>query len=172
MKKKANKQETEAVKAPAAAETQGGLPAWAGLALALAAVAAYLPALSGPFLFDDLNLPMLAANADTIPWIFYLRRGVRAVTNLSLVADKTLWGLNPAPYHVLNLLLHLVNGWLVFGIVKKLLERAGRGSARAAAFGAGLFLLHPLQTEAVAYIASRSEVLCALFAYAACYVFL
>ena len=175
MKKKAQKQETETAAKTVKAEARTGLPAWAGLALALAAVAAYIPALSGPFLFDDLNLPMLTAQADVLTWTFYVRRGVRAVTNLSLLADKTLWGLNPAPYHALNLLLHLINGWLVYGIVKKLLERAGRTPAAAqwgAWFGAGLFLLHPLQTEGVAYIASRSEVLCALFAYAACWVFL
>jgi Flp pilus assembly protein TadD len=42
----------------------------------------------------------------------------------------------------------------------------------AALAGTGLYLLHPLQSEAVAYISSRSEVLCALFAYAALLVFL
>jgi Flp pilus assembly protein TadD len=41
-----------------------------------------------------------------------------------------------------------------------------------AAFGAGVFLLHPLQTEAVAYIAGRSDVLCTFFAYGALAVFL
>lgn len=168
MKKKANKQPSES----AAAGGAGLAAAWLGAALALATALVYLPALSGPFLFDDLNLPMLTAQANELTWDFYVRRGVRAVTNLSLLSDKTLWGLNPAPYHVLNLLLHLVNGWLVYGILKKLLERAGRAAESAALFGAGLFLLHPLQTEAVAYIASRSEVLCALFAYAACLVFL
>jgi tetratricopeptide (TPR) repeat protein len=140
--------------------------------VAAATVAAYLPAMSGPFLFDDLNLPMLTANADQIPWQFYARRGVRAVTNLSLLWDKELWGLNTGPYHWLNLLLHLVNGWLVYGIVKALMERAGRVAEGGAVLAAGLFLLHPLQTEGVAYIASRSEVLCALFAYGAWRVYL
>lgn len=145
---------------------------WVAAALAAAAVAAYLPAMNGPFLFDDLNLPMLTAQADTLTWQFYVRRGVRAVTNLTLLWDKELWGLNPGPYHWLNLLLHLANGWLVYAIVKKLMERAARVAEGAAALAAGLYLLHPLQTEGVAYIASRSEVLCALFAYGAWKVYL
>lgn len=179
MKKKANKQETEqAVKAPEKGPEKSRGSSWllGWLCLAVAAAVFYAPAMSGPFLFDDLNLPMLTAQADVLTWDFYVKRGLRAVTNLSLLMDKNVWGLNPAPYHVLNLLLHLANGMLVFLILKKLLERAGRATEEAgrvaALFGAGLFLLHPLQTEAVAYIASRSEVLCALFAYAACYVFL
>jgi len=171
---KKSKRNPEPAKSPAETVAPGRVPWWLGLVLAAAAVAAYLPALGGPFLFDDFGLPMLSTNVNDT-WVSFLTRGVRAVTNLSLLADKTLWGLNPAPYHFINLLLHLVNGWLVFGILRKLLARAGREeyhAALGAAFGAGLFLLHPLQTEAVAYIASRSEVLCAFFSYAACLVFL
>ena len=48
-----------------------------------------------------------------------------------------------------------------------------RKRARAARIFAGaLFLLHPMQTESVAYVASRSEVLSVLFYYAAFAVFL
>ena len=106
--------------------------------------------------------------------MLFVRRGLRALTNLSLMADKAAFGLNPLPYHAENLLLHLVNGWLVFRILDKLLERAGReGPLRV---GGGIrgrpVPAAPLQTEAVAYIASRSEVLCGLFAYAACLAFL
>jgi len=147
---------------------------WIGLALAAAAVVAYLPALRGPFLFDDLYLPMTVRSVND-PWIVYVKRGVRAVTNLSLLTDYAIWGLNSTAYHVVNLCFHLLNGWLVLRILRKLLIRAGRPENQAAygaVFGSALFLLHPLQTEAVAYIASRSEVLCAFFAYAACLVFL
>jgi tetratricopeptide (TPR) repeat protein len=175
MKKKASRQETEqGVKAGERGRGWRLLPGW--LCLAAAAAVFYAPAMSGPFLFDDLNLPMLTPQADVLTWDFYVKRGLRAVTNLSLLLDKEVWGLNPAPYHATNLLLHLANGLLVWLILRKLVERAGGAAEEpgrvGALFGAGLFLLHPLQTEAVAYIASRSEVLCALFAYAACYVFL
>ncbi|MBI5280279.1 MAG: hypothetical protein HY858_01265, partial [Candidatus Solibacter usitatus] len=149
-----------------------GLPWWLGPALALAALIAYLPALNGPFLFDDLSLPMLnSANALKVSG--YLARGVRALSNLSLLADRALWDLNPFPYHLQNLLLHLASALLLFLVVRSLAGRLGRGRASAtAAFAAAVFLLHPLQTEAVSYVASRSEVMQVFFALLAYWIFL
>jgi len=166
---KKDKRPVEAAARPSAAIPATGAPWWVALVLACAAVVAYIPALGGPFLFDDMSLPMLGSNAAD-SWFSFVQRGVRAVTNLSFVADRTLWGLNTGPYHVENLLLHLVNAWLAFLILRRLLTRAGRAATAAswgAALGSALFLLHPLQTEAVSYIASRSEVLCAFFSYLA-----
>ena len=60
-------------------------------------------------------------------------------------------------------------------IAARLLEWAGvadRMRKALAVFSGALFLLHPLQTESVAYVASRSEVLSVLFYYAAFAVFL
>jgi tetratricopeptide (TPR) repeat protein len=62
---------------------------------------------------------------------------------------------------VTNVFLHLLNGLLVFVILRRWFE------IPLAGFGAALFLFHPLQTEAVAYVASRSDVLSTLFAYGA-----
>ncbi len=151
------------------AQARDHLPVWTLFVVLAATFAAYAPALNGPFLFDDLNLPMLGASAND-PWTLYASRVLRSLSNISLVIDKTLWGLNPFPYHLENLLLHLLNGCLVFLILKRLLSRAGAAGRTAevsALFGCAVFLLHPMQTEAVAYIASRSEVLCVLFAYLA-----
>ncbi|MBI5087201.1 MAG: tetratricopeptide repeat protein [Acidobacteria bacterium] len=149
-----------------------GLPWWLAPALALAALIAYLPALNGPFLFDDLSLPMLnPANALTVSG--YLTRGVRALSNISLLADRSLWELNTFPYHLQNLLLHLASTLLLFLVVRSLVERLVRERAPvAAAFAAAVFLLHPLQTEAVSYIASRSEVMQVFFALLAYWLFL
>lgn len=151
-----------------------GLPWWAPLSAAILALIAYFPALSGPFLFDDLSLPMMSRGVG-INYLEFLRRGVRALTNISLLADRDMWAMNTTPYHVENFLLHLVNALLVYFILKSLLERAGReggGVMVSAGFGAAVFLLHPLQTEAVAYIASRSEVLSVFFSFAALLVYL
>jgi tetratricopeptide (TPR) repeat protein len=78
-------------------------------------------------------------------------------------------------YHAFNLLIHALTGVFVFLIIRRLLEWAGAGeSSRApwAAFGAMLFLLHPLQTESVAYISGRSDALCGMFASASLAVFM
>lgn len=141
-------------------------PWWPLGVLLVATLAVYLPAMNGPFLFDDLSLPVLNGRAIDA-WTVYVRRGVRAVFNLSLLADYRLWGLNPAPFHWENLLLHALNGSLVFAILRRFMV-----SHWLSVLCAGIFWLHPLQTEAVSYIASRSEGLSVLFSYAALLVFL
>jgi len=76
-------------------------------------------------------------------------------------------GLDPLGYHLGNLLLHVVNGVLVFLATRQLLRRThaeySAGVSLIAAFSAGLFLLHPLQSEAVAYVAGRADLLSATF---------
>jgi tetratricopeptide (TPR) repeat protein len=140
-------------------------PWWPLLALIGLALAAYLPAMSGPFLFDDLSLPILSGQPPA-PWTFFAQRVARALFHISLLADYHAWGLNPAPFHWVNWLLHAANGLLVFAILR------GFGFPHwLGVFGAGVFLLHPLQTEAVSYIASRSEGLSVLFSYAALALF-
>ena len=71
-------------------------------------------------------------------------------------------GDNPYSYHVVNVLLHCATSGLVFLIVRRLCGCQEIGEPRRtllAAFAAALFLLHPAQTEAVAYLAGRSEAL-------------
>lgn len=175
MKNSKRNPESRPRKAPEVERAEpAGLPWWAPLSAAVLALIAYFPALSGPFLFDDRNLPMMAQGRG-INYLEFLRRGARALTNISLLADRDMWGENTTPYHVENFLLHLANSALVYFVLKALLEHAGRTGRRVAAaagFSAAVFLLHPLQTEAVAYIASRSEVLSVFFSFAALLVFL
>lgn len=173
---KSNKRNPEPLKQaqPTAPVPPPGIPWWWGAVLAAIAILVYLPALRGPFLFDDLGLSALRPGHGE-PLIIYFYRGVRLISNLSLGLDRIVWDMNPLPYHLQNLFLHGVNAWLVFIIVRRLLDRTGTAARNAslAAFAASaVFLLHPLQTEAVSYIASRSEVLCALFTYAAIALFL
>lgn len=170
---KRNTEKTPRAAAVPESVPSNGLPWWAPLSAAILALIAYFPALSGPFLFDDLSLPMMSHGVG-INYQEFLRRGVRALTNISLLADRDMWATNTTPYHVENFLLHLVNALLVYFVLKALLERAGRegrGVVVSAGFGAAVFLLHPLQTEAVAYIASRSEVLSVFFSFSALLVY-
>ncbi|MGQ0736694.1 MAG: tetratricopeptide repeat protein, partial [Acidobacteriota bacterium] len=75
-------------------------------------------------------------------------------------------GLNPVPYHVTNVLLHVVNVLLLFALTRHLAAFSGRGAAvaeggrTAMAFtAAGLFAVHPMLTEAVGYVSGRAGVL-------------
>ncbi len=134
-------------------------------AAALIAYLAYQPALDGEFVFDDRYLPFLAPDAMIRPIGMWIGK-IRPVLLLSFWAHLHLMGQEPYSYHLVNLLLHLLNAGLVFLLLRHLLARLDPADGRnplLAGFGAALFLLHPLQTESVAYVASRSEVLCGTF---------
>ena len=152
-------------------------PRWwmyaAGAGLALYVVfQAYGPALYGPFLFDDTRAPYYLPNFpnDILAWV----TGVRPLLMFTYWINYQL-SKEPFGFHVLNVALHVCNGVLVFFIVRKLLALANaRGSKDflLPGFAAAVFLLHPIQTESVSYVAGRSECLSVLFFFAAFTVFL
>jgi hypothetical protein len=151
-------------------------PGWIPGALAvlsLLAFFAYLPALKGPFIFDDDFLLFARADSAELPSSYYLH-GVRPLLMLTYLWNVHTSGHNPLAYHLVNLALHLANGALIFVVVRKLLavSQAVRVPEYWALFAAGLFLLSPLQTESVSYIAGRSETLSVFFALSAYAIFL
>lgn len=77
---------------------------------------------------------------------------------ISYMIDYSLWGLNPAGYLFVNILLHSLNGLLLYRIL------ADRFLSPATAlFAALVFIVHPVQVESVAWISERKNVLCMLF---------
>jgi hypothetical protein len=76
---------------------------------------------------------------------------------LSFAADAALWHLHPAGFHVTNVILHAVNGLLVFALARRVM---GLG---AAALAAALFILHTSNQEAVYWISARFDLLATLF---------
>lgn len=157
----------EARKAPAAGAPPPRWPYVAGLAVALLAlIQAYHPALHGPFLFDDSYLPMNIPDLADLPLRFWLA-GVRPLLMFSYWVNYQMSGHSTFGYHMVNLLIHFCNAALVGLVFRKL---AGPGLAPL--FAAAIFLLHPVQSESVAYIAGRSESLSGLFFLAAFVLFL
>jgi tetratricopeptide (TPR) repeat protein len=135
---------------------------------------AYQPALRGPFVFDDMYLPFYSQDFGQRSF-YEAIRGVRPLLMFSFWINHQFSGLEPYGYHLLNVLFHFCTSLLVFFIARRLLEWAGTEGAQRewlSAFAGGLFLLHPVQTESVAYIASRSENLSVLFFYSAFALFL
>ncbi len=168
---------THGAKSAAAAPPPPSGPSWllpAGVfaAASLVAFLVYDPALSGPFLFDDRYAMFGRPEAASLPLEAWLP--ARPFTGLTQYLNYRLSGASTLSYHLFNLAAHIVTSVLAFLVLWFALrgsEMPGRAQL-IAGLGAGVFLLHPLQTEAVAYISGRSDVLCALFAYAALAVFL
>ena len=86
---------------------------------------------------------------------------------LSYALNYAVGELDPAGYHLVNVLLHAANAALVFLIIEELFAN------RVFAVWSGLlFALHPIRTEAVAYVVGRAETLAALFFLAAWWCYL
>ncbi len=82
------------------------------------------------------------------------------LTWLSLMLDAKLFGTGPAGPHLTNVLLHAANTVLLFLLLTRL-----TGALWRSALVAGLFGLHPLHVESVAWISERKDVLSALFGF-------
>ena len=77
---------------------------------------------------------------------------------LSYMIDHLLWGLNPAGFHLENVLLHLANGLLFYWLLRQ--HALTEWQAGAAAW---IFLFHPVQAETVAWVSQRKSLLAMLF---------
>jgi tetratricopeptide (TPR) repeat protein len=161
-----------AVAAPKPRASWGPYAALAGGALVVACWA-YAPAMRGPFLFDDNTLPFALPNFDA-PLAAWLHN-VRPLLMFTYWLNVRLSGPDTFSYHAVNLLFHLIATGLIFFIVRRLLEWSGAEKPRRdllAGFAAAIFLLHPVETEAVAYLAGRSDGLSVMLLLAAYAVFL
>ena len=134
------------------------------LALALLVAASYFPALSGGFVRDD---KAFAEEPVVHRWsglwsIWFSPADIRneghywPLVYTTFWLEHKLWGLAPLGYHLVNVLLHLVNTVLVWRL---LLRLAVPGAWAVAA----VFAVHPLHVESVAWIIERKDLLSALF---------
>lgn len=145
------------------------------LAAFIAGLDLYYPALRSRFVFDDFVFPFPYNVAQQQP-LFEWMSGVRPFLMFTFWLNFKTSGSSPAGYHLFNLLIHVLNTGLVFLVLNRLIEIPARMNARArlvaAGMGAAVFLVHPLQTESVSYVAGRSESLAGCFVLLAYLVFL
>lgn len=140
---------------------------WISLALVVATAVAYSAVAGHGFTnFDDpgyvTDNPEVkrGLGAGTIAWAFTTGHmyNWHPLTWISHLADVSLYGVNPGAHHVTSLLFHLVNTVLLFGLLRRLTGATGRSAAVA-----GLFALHPLHVESVAWVSERKDVLSTFF---------
>jgi tetratricopeptide (TPR) repeat protein len=154
----------------------------AGSIVVLAAIAAYYNSFSGPFILDD---PWAITNNPTIRHFWSALSpppesmiGGRLLVSLTYAFNYALGGINVGGYHAFNLFIHVLAGLTLFGIVRRTLHRPaldkrfGTSAMKLALMISVLWVVHPLQTEAVTYVCERAESLMALFYLLTLYAFI
>lgn len=128
------------------------------LLLAGAALAAFGASIGSGFHFDDYAIFADRALTGARGWLEVWRLDqTRPLTYLTFWLNYQAGGREAAGYHAVNLALHVAAVLLLYACLRRLLPE------RAALAGAAVFAVHPLQTEAVAYVWARSTLLACLF---------
>lgn len=125
--------------------------------------------LANPFHFDDalfLQSPQVADPGD--PWYLIKPNLARQLTYLTFYWNYRLGAMSPFGYHLVNLLLHLANVIALYFFARLLIERKPETFSSWARrwlplASAGVFALHPVQTEAVNYVYQRATLMAAFF---------
>lgn len=142
----------------------------------------YRPGLAGDFLFDDYgNLALLGMYGRVDDWQsfwLYILSGFsgptgRPLSHLSFLIDANFWPADPWPFKRTNVLIHLANGVLLFGLLRSLVLASGQPKTRAgwiALLAMALWLLHPFWVSTTLYVVQRMAQLAAMFTLAGLWV--
>jgi protein O-mannosyl-transferase len=142
---------------------------WAGVVLALLTLGVFWPVTWHGFTcYDDpdyvTNNPHVQAGLtwQGLSWAFGQLHGEHTywhpLTWVSHMVDYQLFGSEPAGHHLVNVLFHALNAVLVFLVFRRMTRAFWRCAVLA-----GLFALHPLQVDTVAWVAERKNLLSAFF---------
>ena len=142
------------------------------LIITVLSVIVYSNTFNVPFYYDDRPVIIENPNIKDIRNIsnVLFHNPSRPLFSLSLALNYYLNGLNPFGYHLVNLFFHVLSGLLVyiltFLIFKNLPAFFGASFYPfylSSLFSGLIFSAHPIQTESVTYISSRSGVMCTSF---------
>jgi|CZKI01.1.fsa_nt_gi tetratricopeptide (TPR) repeat protein len=147
-----------------------GFPGGVALALPIAALAAYWPALRGALVWDDdahVTRPDLRSLHGL--WRIWSEPGATQqyypVLHSAFWAEHRLWGDSALGYHLVNVLLHLGAVLLLYRVLRRL-------SVAGALLGASMFALHPVCVETVAWISEQKNTLSTVLCLAAALAYL
>ena len=149
---------------PAAGSAAGFLRQNAVRLIILAAITffAYIPAIGGNYIWDDDQYVTQNHTLQSLEGLGRIWLEPVATPQYyplvfsSFWLEHHLWGLNPAGYHVVNVLLHICVAGFLFYILQYL-------DVPGAWLAALVFALHPVHVETVAWISERKNVLSGLF---------
>jgi tetratricopeptide (TPR) repeat protein len=166
-------------------------PRAAWLLICLFGFAVHVPALHGPYIWDDQTLVagnplikspvLLAENFRHFLFADGFSSHYRPIQGVSFLLDYLIWKNDTLGYHLTNILLHVGSALLLCFLVRRLLpllltsfEWRQRDSFQAATalLIALIWVVHPVQSAAVDYISGRADSLAFLFAAGAWLLFL
>jgi len=121
----------------------------------------YYDTLDDFFIMDDFD--MIRGHSTFEQFLKHWRSPVggnayRPLIDLLFIWDFHWWGWNPVGWHVSDLIFHILNSLLVYGLTKHLTKNLYAGIIAGVLFG-----LHPGNSEAVIWISARMDVVCATF---------
>ena len=135
------------------------LPVWQGGLIVLLVFLAYLPALRGSFVWDDdswtTNLSALFQNPSGLRSIWFQPTALQQyypLSGTSFWLDYQFWKFWTTPYHVENVLWHVLAALLFWRLLLRL-------RVPGAWLAGAIFALHPVMVESVAWITERKNVL-------------
>lgn len=163
---------------------------WALVALWLLLVLVYSPGLGGGYVFDDFpniidNTPLHVTDGATWgEWLAAMFSSPssefqRPLAMLSFAINHALTGLDPYWMKLTNLGVHLINSWLVFGLIRCVLRASdihastGDDTRRSwiALWVAAAWALNPINLMAVLFVVQRMESLCHTFVFAGLWLY-
>ena len=135
---------------------------------------AYSNTFHSSFVFDDINNIVQnhrIKDISNIPSFFTHIEGApisgRPLTVATFAINYRLGGLNTTGYHIINLILHIANGILLYLLIRITAGYLNNADVKktsiVALFSSLIFVVHPIQTESVTYIISRSVLLSTSF---------
>lgn len=158
---------------------------WSIACIVLLALAVYGNSLTNHFTnWDDPtlvveNVSIRSLDFNNLLSIFTPKSGhtYQPVRVLSYALDYYIWELNPIGYHLANTLLHLLSAIILYLLLTSVLNQIRGDNFRdsngtIALFAALLFVIHPVNVEAVAWIASRKYVLLTFFYFLSFYLYI
>ena len=141
--------------------------------LIAAILAVYYPALTSGFHpVDDTGIVTFYSASPLLSNLLLPGNGYyyRPVVELSFYLDNLLWGMEPSVMHLENVLLHCANSLLVLLLARRIAGDAGHVALLIPVLSALVFAVHPVNVEAVVWVAGRTDLLLTLFVLSAtCY---